>query len=183
MSNFHEKTLRAEIRYVGKIVSVEVQDVELETGQVAIREIVRHRGAVAVLPRRPDGRFLFVRQFRKPAEQMLLEVVAGVLELDEDPADAARRELREETGYEAATLRPLGEVYPSPGYIDERIRIFAAEVGERPGERALDHDERVEVVDLAGSEFEQLVRRGQVVDGKTLAVWTLYRASLGGMAP
>jgi hypothetical protein len=77
VSPFHEKTLRAETRYVGRIVSVEVQEVELETGQQAFREIVRHRGAVAVLAVRPDARFLFVRQFRKPVEQVVLEVVAG----------------------------------------------------------------------------------------------------------
>lgn len=177
MSPFHEKTLRAETRYVGRIVSVEVQEVELETGQQAFREIVRHRGAVAVLAARPDGRFLFVRQFRKPVEQMVLEVVAGVLELDELPEDAARRELREETGYTAQTLRPLGVVYPSPGYVDERIQVYAAEVGLEPGPRQLDHDERVEVTPLTAAEFETLTWKGGVCDAKTLAAWALYKAS------
>lgn len=177
MSAFHEKTLSAETRYVGHIVSVEVQDVELENGQRAFREIVRHRGAVAVLPLRPDGRFLFVRQFRKPVEQILLEVVAGLLDLDELPEDAARRELREETGHTALTLRPLGVVYPSPGYVDERIDVYAAEVQQEPGPRELDHDERVEVVALTAEEFESLTWRGQVCDAKTLAAWSLYRAS------
>ena len=162
---------------MGCVVSVEVQDVELETGQAAIREIVRHRGAVAVLARRPDGRFLFVRQFRKPVEQIMLEVVAGVLELDEHPEDAARRELREETGYVATDLRPLGVVHPSPGYLDERIEVFAAEVGLEAGPRALDHDERVEVAPLTAEEFESLAWRGGVSDAKTLAAWTLYKAA------
>ncbi len=177
MSPFHEKTLSAETRYVGRIVSVEVQEVELETGQQAFREIVRHRGAVAVLAQRPDGRFLFVRQFRKPVEAMMLEVVAGVLEVDELPEAAARRELKEETGYTALTLRPLGVVYPSPGYVDERIQVYAADVGLEPGATALDHDERVEVVTLSAAEFESLTWRGGVSDAKTLAAWTLFKAA------
>lgn len=183
MSAFHEKTLRAEIRYVGKIVSVEVQDVELEDGRPAVREIVRHAGAAAVLARRPDGRFIFVRQFRKPAEQVLLEIPAGLLEIDEAPEACARRELREETGYEATAIRPLGDVYPTPGYSDERIRIFSADVGEIPSAPCRDAEERIQVVDLAGSEFEWMIRKGQVHDGKTLAAWAMLRASVGGMDP
>lgn len=171
----YEKTLSSEIRYRGRIVDVEVQDVELETGARAVREIVRHVPAVAVVSRRPDGRFVFIRQFRKPAEQIMLEVPAGVLEPGEAPEAGARRELREETGYEPLALRHLGVIYPSPGYVDERIDVFFAELPADPGSRDLDGDERVDVACLTRDEFGRMIRSGEVMDSKTLAAWTLFQ--------
>lgn len=170
----YEKTVNAETCYRGHIVDVEVQQVELETGRLALREIVRHKAAVAVLPRLPDGRFLFIRQFRKPAEQILVEVPAGILDDGEEPAASARRELLEETGYAATRLDHAGQIYPSPGYVDERIDVYFAEVSGEPGPRDLDPDERVEVVCLTKDEFIRMIRRGEVKDSKTLAAWSLY---------
>lgn len=170
----YEKTLKSEIVFRGRILSVEKQEVELETGQKALREIVRHAPAVAVLAQAVDGRFLFIRQFRKPAEKIMLEAVAGILDDGEEPAVSARRELREETGYEAARLEHLGAVYPSPGYVDERIDIYFAELDAKPGERDLDEDERLEIVFLTREEFVHKIRAGEVQDSKTLAAWTLY---------
>ena len=174
--DMHERTIQSRQVFDGIVVRVEHHEVELENGLHSRREIVRHRGAVGVLARRPDGRFLFVRQYRKAVEQVLLEVVAGVLDPGEAPLETARRELREETGYRADALEPLGVIYPSPGYLDEHISAFAATVPAEPGPRDLDHDERLEVVALTGEEFEAMLRRGEVVDAKTLALWALYRA-------
>ena len=170
----HEKTIKAETLYRGRLVDVEMQDVELETGQTAVREIVRHKSAVAVLARLPDGRFVFIRQFRKPAEKIMLEVVAGLLDEGEDPVASARRELKEETGYEALSIDRLGQIYPSPGYLDERIDIFFAELPETPGQRDLDHDERLEVIYLSSDQFSRMIQRGEVEDSKTLATWSLF---------
>ena len=172
--SMYEKTIRRETVYRGIVVNVELQDVELETGQRAKREIVRHVAAVALIVRRPGDRFLFIRQFRKPAEAILVETVAGVLDKGEDPETGARRELAEETGYTAKGLVHLGHVYPSPGYIDEKIDIFLADVDGAPGERDLDHDERVEVFEVGRDEVSGMIRRGEIVDSKTLAAWTLY---------
>lgn len=169
-----EKTLSTKTIFEGRIIRVETLEVELETGQRAYRELVRHQGAVAVIARRPDGKFLFVKQFRIGSQQVMLEVVAGILETGEDPEACARRELKEETGHDAVSIRSLGHIFPTPGYVDEKIRVFFADVDHVAGERELDHDERLEVVPLSADEFRDLIRRGEVTDAKTLAMWTLF---------
>ena len=169
-----EKTLTQKCLYRGRLLGLEAQDVELEDGRRAFREIVRHGPAVAILARRPDGRFVLVRQFRKPVESELLEAVAGNREPDEDAAVCARRELEEETGYRALSLVPLGFIYPSPGYVDERIDLFFAEVGDAAGAPRPDDDERLEPVLLTRDEVRRAIRDGTIHDGKTLAVWLRY---------
>ena len=172
----HETILQSTTVFSGKLIRVETRDVELEDGRRAYREVVRHPGAVALVVRRADGKFIFVRQFRSGIQRVMLEVVAGLLDSGEEPAVAAARELREETGYVAEGLRVLGAVYPTPGYVDERIDLFLAEVPDRPASRQLDHDERIEVEALTADEFRALLRAGGVQDGKTLAAWALFEA-------
>lgn len=173
----HEKIISSKTIFDGRIIRVETLEVELETGKRAYRELVRHKGAVAVLARRPDGRFLFVKQFRVGSQQVMLEVVAGLLEPGEASESCARRELKEETGYDTVSIRSLGHIFPTPGYVTEKIEIFLAEADHHPGERELDHDERIEVVALSADEFRDLMRRGEVTDGKTLALWALFEAA------
>lgn len=173
-----EKSLDIKRIYDGRIVSLELHEVELDNGVRTAREVVRHRGAVAILPRLPDGRFVLVRQFRKPVEDDLLEVVAGNCERGEDPAESARRELMEETGYAAKRLEPLGAIYPSPGYVDERIEIFFAEIEDQRGGVDFDHDEHIETVILTYPEIEALVLNGGILDSKTLAALYLYEKAV-----
>ena len=170
----HEKTLTRKIVYDGRILRVEVQEVELADGTRAPREIIRHAPAAAVLTRTPDGRFVFVRQLRKPVEQVVLEIAAGICEPGEAPAATAARELREETGYTATRLVELGPVFVTPGYVDERITLFYAEVAGAAGPTACDADERLEVVYLTADEFERRLRNGEILDAKTIAAWLLY---------
>ncbi len=170
----YEKTVSSEIRYRGRIVDVEMQEVELETGQRAAREIVRHRPAVAAVAKTEDGRWVFLRQFRKPAEKIMFEVVAGIREEGEDPERAIVRELKEETGYRVVSIERLGKVYPSPGYVDEEIDIFLAQLEGAAGDRHLDPDERIEVLLLTRDEVWDRIRRGDVEDSKTLAAWALF---------
>lgn len=179
MKPLHERTLSTKTIFDGRIIRVETLEVELETGQRAYRELVVHKGAVAVLARRPDGKFLFVKQFRVGSQQVMLEAVAGLLEPGEAPEACARRELKEETGYDTVSIRGMGHLFPTPGYVSEKIHLFFAEVDHRPGERELDHDERLEVVLLSAGEFRDLMRRGEVTDGKTLAMWALFGALEG----
>jgi ADP-ribose pyrophosphatase len=175
----NEKTLKSKTVFEGRLVRLEVQDVELEDGRTAYREFVRHAPAVAVVARRADGRFLFVRQFRKAVEKLMLEVPAGICEPGEDPRVAAGRELVEETGYAFQSLEKIGRIFPTPGYVDEVIDVYFAEVPAEPGACNPDWDERVELVVFTADEFEASIRRGEVEDGKTLAAWTLYKLKVG----
>lgn len=176
----HEKTLSVKTVYSGRILGLELQDVELANGTKAFREIVRHRGAVAVLARLPDGRFALVRQFRKPVEQEMLEVVAGNRGRDEDPEACARRELKEETGFEARQIRRLGFIYPSPGYVDEKIDLFFAEVDAEPGSTHPDEDEHLDVLLLSREDIVRRMWAGEIHDSKTLATWLLYEKVVEG---
>jgi ADP-ribose pyrophosphatase len=169
-----EKTLTQQTLYSGRILALELQEVELPDGTRAPRELIRHAPAVGVLARRPDGAFVFVRQFRKAVEQVVLEIIAGICEPGEAPAATAARELREETGYTATQLMELGTVFATPGYVDERITLFFAELGEQPGATTHDADERVEPVVLHRAEVERLLDAGAINDAKTLAAWLLF---------
>lgn len=177
----HERTLQTRRVFDGRLLHIDIVDIELADGTRAVREIVRHPGAAVVLPRTADGRFVLVRQFRKPADAEILEAVAGTLDAGEDPASCARRELAEETGYHAASLEALGNAYPAPGYTDERLSFFFAEAHEEATTVSPDDDERIEVVHLTAEAIDRMVGAGEIQDAKTLAIWLLFK-SRGGLA-
>jgi len=168
-----EKTLKKLEAFRGKFLTLEQHDVVLENGVQAYREILRHPGSIGVIARHPDGRFVLVRQYRKAVEMIMTEVVAGLLDPGEAPEAAARRELLEETGFKAASLVRLGLLYASPGYVDEKVDIFLAELEAQSQEAELDHDERVDVVMMTRAEFSSAIRTGGITDSKTLASWAM----------
>jgi len=172
----YEKTLSRKTVYRGHILDVDVLEVELENGRKSIREIVQHGIAVAIIPRLPDGRFVFIRQFRKPMDRICFEVVAGNVDHNgEHEADTAIRELQEETGYIAESMELLGPIYPSVGYCTERIDVFYCEVSGM-GETSFDDDERIETVIVSEAEMNAMIRNGEITDSKTLSAWMLYTA-------
>jgi ADP-ribose pyrophosphatase len=172
-----ERTINSRRKFTGRLIKVDLLNVRLDNGRDARREIVRHPGAVAVLCRRPDGRFVFVRQFRKPVESELLEIVAGTREPDEAPAVCARREVHEETGYKVVALKRLGGIYTAPGFCDERVEIFFAEIKLSGIQGCPDHDEQIELVCLDKKQIEAMLASGMIKDAKTLSAWTMYNLS------
>ncbi|MFA5689493.1 MAG: NUDIX hydrolase [Kiritimatiellales bacterium] len=170
-----EKTIGTKTVFTGKIMSVDVLDVLLPDGRTATREIVRHGPAVAVVVRRCDGKFIFIRQFRKAMERIVFEVVAGNCDAGEIAEAAAVRELKEETGYIVEKIQFLGPIYPSVGYCTECIDIFYAETGDTAGATGFDPDENIETVLLTESEMDLRIRTGNVQDAKTLAAWALFK--------
>lgn len=173
-----EKTLSSRTVFDGRLLRVDVLNVELDSGVRAVREIVRHPGACVVLPRLPDGRFVFVRQFRKPVEREIVEAVAGVLKPGEDPADCADRELWEETGFKATGLHSMGVVYSSPGYCDEQLHFFYAQLSLEQGSPNPEDDERIEVVYLSAEQIEKMISEGEIVDAKTVVAWQLWKSKI-----
>jgi ADP-ribose pyrophosphatase len=171
-----ERAGRLESRpvYRGRIVKLSVDTVRFPDGSTGELEMIRHPGAAAVVPvvgslDEPDPEILLLRQYRYATGGVLYEVPAG-LPLDGDEAweDCARRELEEETGHRAGGLRRLTRIFTTPGFTDEVIHLFVA-WGLEAGERRLDDDEFVEVVRVPFSRAVELVRRGELVDGKSVA--------------
>lgn len=162
-----ETTLGSCRVFEGKIINLRVDEVELPNGKRATREVVEHPGAVAVAALTEKGEIVLVRQFRKPAEEVLLEIPAGKLDPGEKPLDCVRRELMEETGITAECIKPLLSYYTTPGFSNEVIHLFLA-TGLRRGEAAPDKDEFLEVTYLPLSEALRLVREGKIRDAKTI---------------
>jgi ADP-ribose pyrophosphatase len=144
------------------------------------REIVRHPGAVVIVPLLADGRLCFVENYRVAVEQTLIELPAGTLEPGEDPAETARRELAEETGYRAGQIEHLLSFYTSPGILDEHMYLYLA-TGLQPGPTALEAGEDLQPLLIPWDEALALVRQGRIRDGKTLVALG-YLQLLGGPA-
>ena len=160
--------------YDGKKVRLEVHHLEDEdTGKRTRREVVVHPGAVVVLPFLPDGRVLLIRNYRYAIGQNLVELPAGTMERNEDPINCAGRELLEETGYTAGRLKPLSHFYTSPGILSERMYAFAAYDLER-GTAAPEEGEEIQPMPVAWEEAIDMVRTGDIQDGKTIATLLMY---------
>lgn len=170
-----EKTIKKTTAFSGKLLSLEQHDVVLENGKTAYREIVRHPGSVGVIARLPGNQFVFVRQYRKAVEGIMTEVVAGMLDDGEAAEAAALRELEEETGYRTSSMKHLGTIFASPGYVDEKVEIFLADVIAGTEKLNLDHDERIEVIIMTRAKFVAAITSGEIHDSKTLAAWALLR--------
>ena len=165
--NLEEKFVSRENIYDGVVLKVVRDTVELPNGQRATREICLHHGAVAIIPLLDDGRVLMERQYRYAHGRMFFEIPAGKLDsAEEDPYDAAVRELREETGAKAEKMTYLGRIDPTPALINEKIHLYLAE-GLSFGERELDDDEFLEVEAVPLSELVEMVMSGEIKDSKT----------------
>lgn len=174
--SLEETTVSTEQIFEGKIISLQVDTVILPDGQQATREVVRHPGAVAVLALR-DDKMLVVDQFRQPLGRCEVEIPAGKLERGEDPLEAAKRELQEETGYTCGTIRKLQSFYTSPGFADEIIHLYLAE-DLTSGSMTLDEDEFLELSEITLDEAYRLIQEERISDAKTiLAVyaWNMYK--------
>ena len=170
-----EKAVGHQHIYSGRIYDVERYDVELETGARAVREVIRHPGGACVVAVDAQDCLLMVRQFRFPAGRELLELPAGKLEPGEDPREGALRELAEETGLEPKTFLSMGESFSSPGIFAEKIHLFFARDLVR-GNGHPDDGEFLEVLQVPYDQVLDMVRRGEIKDGKTLA--GILKASL-----
>ncbi len=166
--NLKETPLEQEYRYRGKIVNLRVDKARLPNGAEAVREVIEHPGGVCVAALTDQEELLFVRQFRYPYQEVLLEIPAGKLAVGEDPLACGKRELKEETGAEAACYESLGKLYPSPGYCGEVIHMFLA-TGLSYGEMRPDEDEFLEVERIPLEEAVQRILRGEITDAKTQA--------------
>lgn len=164
----------------GVILHVFRDTVSLPNGSPATREVIRHVGAVGVIPITDDGKVIIERQFRYPLNRVVTEIPAGKLDsFTEDRLSAAKRELEEETGYTAREWLDMGDYYPTPAYCDERITLYLAR-GLELGQRHLDEDEFLNFEAVPLSELVEAVMGGRITDGKT-QVAVLKAARLLGL--
>jgi ADP-ribose pyrophosphatase len=166
-SDFTEKKINSRAAYRGRLLKVNEDEVSLPDGGKALREYVVHPGAAIILPLFDDGSVLLERQFRYPLGQHFYELPAGKLEPNEPPLETARRELLEETGYEAAEWRELGRFHPCIGYSNEQIDFFLARKLEFKGTR-LDEGEFLETLRVPLADTIDWIRLGRISDTKTI---------------
>ena len=166
-SDFTERQISSRLIYDGIVLHVYKDEIEQSTGQRAIREIIRHNGAVCVIPVDDKGDVICVKQYRYAHARTMLEIPAGKLDSkDEIPEEAARRELREETGFSCKKLTYIGKMFGSPAILDEVVHMYLAE-GLIPGECDPDEDEILETVSVPLDEMVRMVMNGEICDAKT----------------
>ena len=163
-----EKKISEKLIYDGRIIHLYVDEIELPNGKPAMREYIRHQGAVCVVPVTEDGKVIVVDQFRYPFGRVTTEIPAGKIDPGEDPETAARRELSEETGIEDGELTFIGEFYSSPAILTEIIYMYTVKNFTR-GELHTDPDEFVEVREIPLDELVEDILAGRIKDSKTQA--------------
>lgn len=162
-----EKKIATEEIFEGFVLHVQKDTIKLPNEKTATRELIRHIGAVCVVPVTDDGKVIVERQFRYPIDQVITEIPAGKLDSStEDRLEAAKRELREETGYTADSWTDIGIYYPAAAYSDEKITMYLAR-GLHKGEQELDEDEFLNVTKRPIEELVDAIVSGKITDGKT----------------
>lgn len=170
--NKKEKTVKSELIYKGKILSVYKDDVICPNGVNSVREVIRKNKGAAVIALLND-KIILEKQYRYPYDEIILEIPAGKCEENEDSKETALRELEEETGYKANNITYLGNLYPSVAYVDEIIDIYYA--GDLVKTHThFDKDENLDVVYKSIKEVEQLILDGKIKDAKTIIAFYLY---------
>jgi len=164
--------------YKGRVVEFNVEEARLPNGQSVQLEILRHPGASAVVPVQEDGRVIMIRQYRHAAAGTIYEVPAGRLDPGESPLECARRELAEEVGRRATRWEPLGVIWTTPGFTDEKIHLFLARGLSAVGQ-SLERDEVIEVVPVPLDKTIAMIRSGEINDSKTICGLMLAHDYLG----
>ena len=154
--------------FKGRLLKVFVKKVRLPNGYLATFEIIKHPGAALVVPFLSKDKLLMLRQLRPVIGSYIYELPAGTIDKGETPLECAKREIIEETGYSAGSMKRLGSIYPVPGYSTEKIIIYKAE-GLRPRHRHAEKDEIIELKVLTRSDVRRLFKSGKITDAKTIA--------------
>lgn len=174
---FEEKTIKSERIYEGKIINLRKDKVVVLHG-TSEREIVEHNGGAVLAAVTPEGKLVMVRQYRKPAGRVMLEVPAGKIDPGEKPEVTAARELKEETGYTAGKVEYLMDFYPSVGYSEEVLYLYLC-TELTPGETSFDENEAIDIEEYEIDELCGMVMRGEIHDAKTIIAILAVKNLLG----
>ena len=171
-----EKTLKENLVYKGKIIDLYSDTVMCPKGNKSIREYVHHPGGVCILAVK-DGYIYFEKQFRYPYREEILELPAGKLEKDEDPVDAAKRELKEEIGFLSHSLEYITKFYPSVGYTDEILYLYYSESNDE-GDTEWDTDELIDIEKVKIEDAYRMLDNNEILDSKTIILLEKMRSRL-----
>lgn len=165
--SLEETTVKVNKIFDGKIIHVHIDDITLSNGKSGYREVVEHPGGVCIAAVTQKNELLFGRQFRYPFKEVCLELPAGKLEPGEDPFEAAKRELKEETGCTGRDWVSMGNMYPTPGICTEIDRLWFCYVDEESDELELDEDEFIEPERIPIDAAVEMAMNGELPDAKT----------------
>lgn len=171
---FEEKTLKSEKIYKGAIINLRRDKVTVQGG-TSYREIIEHNGGAVIAALTEDKKLVMVRQYRKPADKVMLEVPAGKIDPGEKPLEAAVRELKEETGYTAEKVEFLTQFYPSVGYSEEVLYLYLC-TGLIPGETNFDENEAIDIEEVELDRLFKMAMSGEIDDAKTLIAILMVKA-------
>lgn len=171
---FEEKTLKSEKIYEGAIINLRRDKVTVQGG-TSYREIIEHNGGAVIAALTEDNKLVMVRQYRKPADKVMLEVPAGKIDPGEKPLEAAVRELKEETGYTAEKVEFLTQFYPSVGYSEEVLYLYLC-TRLTPGETNFDENEAIDIEEVELDRLFKMAMSGEIDDAKTLIAILMVKA-------
>jgi ADP-ribose pyrophosphatase len=159
-------------KFDGRLIKVFEKKTVLPNSHKMNLEIVKHPGAVLIVPYLTNKKIVLLRQYRPVIDDYMLELPAGTLAKNEKPGLCAKRELLEETGYKAKYIKKIGKIYPCPGYSTEKITFFLAQ-GLEKAEQSLEKDEVIEIVILTKTQIKKLFKQGKIVDAKTICALSI----------
>lgn len=163
-----EKTVSSKMIFKGSFLNVVLDDIEIEDTEIKSKRLyIEHNGGVCIVPVLDNGDLVLIKQFRTPLKKVIYEFPAGKIDPGESTLETAKRELKEETGYNAKSWQEIGETYPSPGYSTELLHIYIAK-DLSAGETDLDHGEFVEVEKMSLKDALSKVQSGEIRDSKTI---------------
>ncbi|MFC2033954.1 NUDIX hydrolase [Chloroflexota bacterium] len=168
-----EKTLSSKIIFEGQILKLRIDTIQTSGGKQPTREIIEHSDCVAVIAIDDDNNVLLVKQFRRPVEKELLEIPAGMVELDEAPEDTVRRELQEETGYLPRKVEKLIGFYSTPGFCTEYLHLYLA-TDLTPSQLFAEDTDSIELVRIPFNQIPELISSNKICDAKTIAGLLFY---------
>ncbi len=165
-----QKVIKSERIFCGRIIDLLVEEIRDNGGETRRREIVSHPGGAVIVPVLDNGNILFVSQFRYPAKKYIFELPAGKLDANEDPLVCAKRELREETGYEASTLEKLTSFYTTPGFCNEILHCYLATRLKKStqGQSLEEGEHTITLHEIPMKRAIEMIESGEIVDGKSI---------------
>lgn len=170
------EVIKSDTIFNGKVIDLKVDQIKYKsTGNSGIREVAVHPGGAVVVPVLKNGKIILISQYRYPMNEVVVELPAGKLDKNEDPLIAAKRELKEETGYSTETIFKLGKIFSTPGFCTEVLHIYLAENLIKGDHAREEGEESMKLIELSIEEIEEKIFKGEIVDAKTISGIFMYK--------